>query len=213
MFELQNLLTLNIPIDTVTNSKLRDEVGELEPAEMPAALRKVLGTGKQYGLVAATDVVEAAEEWQWNREGLRAFVGGGAARRGGEHAEHGDRGSVTFVKLWVFGSKVLLKCFSYSSDLRALLAQLSHAIAVHKEPMLSALQADKHRTVHAQVFYPLELSKSMFRERCPTIGLQLPPAGPLLDEDKFYLRRSIGALKFISSKWYSIDRWIDRGAV
>lgn len=201
MFQSQNLLTLNIPVETVTNSKIRETVRELEPAEMPAALRKVLGTGKQYALQAATDVVEAAEEWQWHREGLRAFVGGGSGgtRLEGSH-RHGPEGTVTFVRLWVFGSKVLLKCFSYGSDHNALLAQLSHAIAAHKEQMLAALEANKHRSAHAQVFYPLDVSKSMFREGCPSVGFEFPPAGPLLDEDRFYLRRSIGVLKFIGSK-------------
>ena len=149
-------------------------VSELEPAEFPVALKKAVGQHKQYALVAANDVVEVRDEW--HRDGLRGFVGC-------------SKDQVTFARLLVFGSRVLLNCYSYGSDLMAFMAHVEHALAAHRDPMLAALRADKNRTAHAQVFFPLGLSKSTFQKLCPKIGLQLPPAGPLLDQDRFYLTK------------------------
>ena len=156
------------------NSKPKMGVSELVPAEFPAALKKAVSQHKKYALVAASDVVEVRDEW--HREGLRAFVGC-------------SEDQVTFAWLLVFGSRVLLKCFSYGTDLMAFMAHVEHALAAHRDPILAALRADKNRTAHAQVFFPLGLSKSTFQELCPKIGLQLPPAGKLLDEDRFYLTK------------------------
>lgn len=151
-------------------------MSELKSSEFPAALRKVVGKHQQYSLVGASDAVEVRQEW--HREGLRAFA-----------SQSNSSSNITFARLWVFGSKVLLKCFSYGTDLTTLVEQVEHVIAAHREAIHGALRMDNRRTVHAQVFFPLEISKSTFKEWCPKMGLKLPPAGPLLDEDRFYFSK------------------------